>query len=388
MNSEVKLISLIVNHLVYGSDRKELENLIATNRINWKRTKDLIIYHELAPFAYSALKDLNSHLPQDLREALKNSYYCVLFRQLTFESEFLKIAKAFEEQKVTIVPVKGVALIQDVYLKEPPRPMVDIDLLVKEEDISRAESIFCNLGYTKELYGLKEEYWRKSQCHFSFYKKESKRLPIVELHWSLDFKRKNRDILPELWDRIREVNVNGKVVKILSPEDTLFSLALHQRRFGKVLSLKNVLDFSLLFNKYKNNFDWDYVLEESNKGKMCSTIFYFLYCASTHLCVKIPSDVWSGLKISIWKKRLIRNFIDKNTFILKDSNILKRQYLKSHFLLYDSFWEPIEYIINIPKEQFAKFYQLKQYDKKTEFLYKMRLLYMSLNFLGTINRLK
>jgi len=58
----------------------------------------------------------------------------------------------------------------------------------------------------KELYGLKETYWRKNQCHIVFYKKiEEKNLPFVETHWGIDFKRKNRSILPELWGRIEAI---------------------------------------------------------------------------------------------------------------------------------------------------------------------------------------
>lgn len=47
-----------------------------------------------------------------------------------------------------------------------------------------------------------------------------------------------------------------------------------------------------------------------------------------------------------------------------------------HFLLYDTLWEPIDYILNIPLEQFAKFYEIKPYDRMTGFLYENRLFYM------------
>jgi hypothetical protein len=425
MNSESKLILLIIKQVVYGGDKKELENLIEArhyynggqrlsanvlvadasrkprvlargnslviNGVNWDRVKDLITYHELAPFAYSTLKDLDCYLPQDFREFLNNSYYYTLFRQLTFESEFLKIAKAFEEKRVDIVPIKGMALIQDVYLEKPPRPMVDIDLLVKEEDIEKSEVVFNDLGYKKDLLGLKEEYWRYGKCQFSFYKKEDKRLPLVELHWNLDFrsldlKRKNRVVLPDLWHRIRKVNIDGRTVKIPSPEDTLFILSLHQRHYGWVLSLKSVLDLGLLLNMYRSSFDWDYVLKESQRGQMNSTVFYLLYSASIFLDSDIPKDVWTGLKIPFWKRKLVQNFVEKNTFRQRNININKNLYLKSHFLLYNTIWEPIEYIINIPKEEFAGFYNLKPYDKKTKFLYKNRLFYMPLkSFLGAID---
>lgn len=377
MNSESRLISLIIKQVIYGRDNKELIDFINAKIIDWRKTRDLIIYHELGPFAYFCLKDLNGFLPQDLREFLKNSYTFYLFRSLVFRKEFLRIYEAFWQARINIVPIKGMALIQDVYFNVPPRPMVDIDLLVNEDDLQKSESVFYGLGYRKELYGLKEEYWRKKQCHIAFYNKE-KRSPYIELHWGLDFKRKNCNMLPRLWNRIREINTEGQRIKVLSPEDTLFSLALHQRRYGKVLSLKNVLDLGLLFNIYGNSFEWDYVLEESQNGHMSSAIFYLIYLAQFFLETPIPERVWKGLGVSFYKRILLKNFIEKNTLRERNKNINKKLYLKSHFLLYNSLWEPIDYIMNIPQEQFAKFYNLEPYDNKTALFYKYRLLYIPL----------
>lgn len=377
-NSEIELIRIILKRIA-GEGIKGVRDLL--NSVNWERFKDLIIYHDLTPFTYSVLKDFNSFLPKDLREFLKNNYYCVLVRCQRLWQEFLRISMAFQQMGIMLLPIKGMALLYDIYSYKPIRPMTDLDLLVKEEDLPKAELIFCELGYRKELYGLEEEYWRKNQCHIAFYKKEEEKAPFVELHWSLDFKRENRNILPKLWERIREINVDGKTIKLLSPEDTLFSLALHNRRFGKTLCLKNVYDLILLLNKHASGFGWDYVLNQSRKYGICSTLFFILYQANLLLGLKLPKYVWRELDLPTWKRRIIQRFIEKNTFLSTEEMQNKNLYLKSHFLLYDSFWKPINCVINIPKEQFTKYYGLAIYTERTKFLYQMRLLYMPLKYI-------
>ena len=375
------MIRFIIKAML-GNKEVRIEELPDARLIHWQRAKDLIIYHDLTPFAYLALKDFDSFLPGDLREFLENNYYCAVVRCQHLWGEFLRISSVFERAGITLVPIKGLALLADIYTQMPIRPMTDIDLLVKEADLPRAEALFCDLelGYRKEMYGLKEEYWRKSQCHIAFYKKEEEKLPFVELHWALDFKRKKRNILPEIWARIREIDADGAKIKLLSPEDTLFSLALHNRRLGRTLSLKNAYDIILLLDKYNRGFDWGYVLETSRIHDMRSSVYFILYQAKLLAETNIPEYVWKGLRLTAYKRSTIRNFIEKNTFLPKNLQN-KNLYLKSHFLLYDNLQEPIKYILNIPLEQFAKFYGMNTYDEKTLLVYKRRFFYILVKFI-------
>jgi len=183
--------------------------------------------------------------------------------------------------------------------------------------------------------------------------------------------------VPELWERAREISATGRLIKLLSREDTLFGLAFHNRRFGKVLCLKNVYDAALLLHKYQNSFDWDYCLGMSKKYDFRATLFFILFQVELLAGIKVPGDILERSGLSTIKKKSIRGFIEENTFSgggLPEKN--KALYLKSHFLLYDSLWQPVEYILNIPQEQFAKYYGLKPYAKGTEVLYRLRFAYI------------
>ena len=375
MDQEKKLFSAIIKDTIYGTCHKDIGKLLE-NKLDWARFKNLTIYHELTPFVYFSLKNFTIYIPDDLQEFFKKTYYFAIAHCHNLWGEFLRILTAFEQTGIILLPLKGIALLEDLYQDKPVRPMIDMDLLVKREDLKKAEGVLYDLGYQKKIDGLKEEYWLEKQCHIEFCG-GAKRSFLLDLHWSLDFKRKGRYILPELWNRTRDINVDSRKIKVLSPEDTLFSLALHNRRFGNTLSLKNVYDVALLLHRYSHSFDWDYCLDMSRKYSLCASLFFILYQAEFLVEIKVPQKVRSELGLSTLKKKNIQNFIEKNSFPVKDEVISnKNLYLKSHFLLYDSLWEPIEYILNIPKEQFAKYYGLKSYTKKTNVLYNLRFIYI------------
>lgn len=376
-NPADSLVLYILRNTIEEKDGFKIKDIIAGGIIDWARFKDLIICHEIVVIAYLGLKPYFSLLPLKLAEFLRDRYYANIVRCQRLQQAFLGITEASNRLGISVVPIKGVALLEDIYKGRNLRQMADIDILVKENDFSKLEGVLYGLGYKKELGGLKEGYWKKSQCHISFLKKESGNITLfIDAHWALDFKRKNRVLLPKLWDRVRKLDFQGRNIEVLSPEDTFISLAMHNRRFGRVLGFKNICDSALLLDKYASCFDWSYVLEESRKSKFCSTVFFALCCVKILFSAHIPDFVWKELKVGRWKRLITTRFIERNIYYPVDFTQDKDIYLKAHFLLYDSILEPITYILNIPQEQFAKFYNLVQYSRITGFFYRCRFLYI------------
>lgn len=382
MPKEELLFLETFRELVECNGNGRLGAIIASGDLDWGRFRELLVHHELITFIYPLFKDFSSAVPPAFMEALKNNYYHALLRNQGIWKEFLRIWEAFQKEDILVIPIKGVSFLEDIYRKNPVRFMVDIDLLSPEKDFARSEQIFLRLGYHKELLGLKEEYWRKKQYHITFHGEKGKKLPVVELHWGLDYKRQNKHLLPQVWQRLREIGPDDFKIKVLCAEDALFSLALHNRRFGKPLCLKNILDLALLLNKYRDGFDWEYVLLQSRKYRMRATVFFILAQLNFASGRIIHKNIEQALGVSVLQKKIIRRFIRKNTFSLKSEGL----YLKSHFLLYDNIWEPVEYILHIPQEQFSRYYQLPQYSRKTVILYRLRFFYIPFKAVLNLNK--
>lgn len=357
-------------------NRETIREILDGGRVDWTSFQKLAAYHEISPFAFSVLKEFSDLVPDPVLGKFKNKFFVDFARGQFLFGEFLRISEAFKAAGIPIVPIKGIALLADIYAQNPLRNMCDIDILVKEADIQRAKDAFLSLGYSLRLDGLTQEYWTDHQCHLQFLLSGKKMIFYVDMHFDLDFKRKKRDILPLLWERTRQKGVDGNIIELLSPEDTFFSLALHLRHFGNILNLKNVIDLALILKEYGDNFDWRYIIKESKSCNLCSTVCFLLLQAQPFLASPVPEFVWQELGVPEYKRSMMRKFISGNTFNLKDGQGLKNQYLVAHFLLYDGLLEPVDYIVNIPLEQFAKYYGLKPYESRTRFFYRNRLLFM------------
>lgn len=376
MKPESELVLAVAKDVVFGAQGRAL-SIVKENKVDWQKFKDSVLYHGLAPFVFLVLKDGLNLLPAELAGVFKATFSHELRHSHYLQRKFLELHGILEERGVSIIPIKGVALLEDLYEGIPVRPSVDIDVLVREPELDKAIRVLRESDYEMDLGGLKESYWRKRQYHFVFREKQPAAKPlIVELHWALDYPRKQRQLLPDMFGRLRDFRMQDRTVKLLSVEDTFLSLALHQRRFGAALSLKDVCDMAQVLRKYESSFDWDYLLKQAVSSGLRCTVFFALSQVSIFFQIEAPAYVWKQLNIPAWKCRLIRRFIERGTFSMQ-----KNLYLKCHFLLYDSLWEPIGYVLNIPREQFAKFYELRPYEKKTGFFYRARLLYIPLRAL-------
>ncbi len=383
ISREAGLVLSVAQSIVNGRGSADVEQILR-QPVNWVKFDALLGYHELSSFAYTCFKGWLPLFDGREVEELKKYHFYVLARLAELEKEFFEIADSFGAEGVDLLPLKGTAfLIDSMYGNLTGlRPMADIDILVRKEQLPHAERLVESLGYRLELGGFKEEYWRRKNYHLMFTKNKNQRLfSTLEVHWLLDYPRKT-ELLPDLWGRVIKVSARDREVVLLSPEDTLFCLALHLRRFGNVLSLKSACDFACLLVKYQN-LDWDYILKQARQGQICVSLYFRLIQVSAFFGLEIAKRIWKELSPSGWRQRLMLNFILKNTFSVpdKDSNAI---FLKHHFLVYDNFNEPVGMIIKMPLEQFAKFYRLSPYSKRALWLYRLRFIYWPYHLLALI----
>jgi hypothetical protein len=229
---------------------------------DWEEFKKLVSYHELCPFFYPLTKDCEGLFPGEMGEVFKNTYFYSLLRNQILLREFSRVSSAFQQAKARVVPIKGAAFLQDIY-PVPSRFMEDIDLLAEETNLRAAGEVLAGLGYLERLDGLSREYWLNKQCHLQFIKPGAGKLDIgIDLHFSLDFKRGGRNILPRLWGRL-----NGS---LLSAKIPFFACAPPRR--GSLFALKNVIDAGL---NLKNTSYWIGVicLKSKNPGGWLERFF-------------------------------------------------------------------------------------------------------------------
>lgn len=380
-SNEIKLILYCAKNIRDYHDQSEIKQLFS-QPLNWTFIIKESIYHGVSSFIYRNLNNtyLTVKVPQKFLSLLKYYYNNALFMNTLLWDEFCSIYDALAQAKIKAIPIKGINLTHFIYCDLGLRPMVDIDILIQKKDLLAAEEVLSQLGYSKNIKNYSQDYYEKYNFQIPFTKIDSHEKPICcEVHWDLTPPRPNRIILSEIWKNTGTQTMNERKFLLLSPENILFSLALHLRRYNRPFSLKYIYDIYKVLNKFKDNFNWDYLIKESKKNRIKSTLFFALFSAYKFFGAPVPSRILKELNPGIIRNKLMQYIISKYTFsldIIKNSKKRKYLYVFLRYLLYDKITDFISFILFIPIEEFARFYSLEISSKKTLLLYRLRVIYI------------
>lgn len=122
---------------------------ILGSSLNWEEVLKPAFWHGIAPLLYDNLKNMQkSHgVPENVMNKLKMAYYRTVAKNLCMYAELRPILESLREKDLEVVILRGAALAETVYDDMGLRPMGDIDLLVKKEDLPHAEETIIALGY-------------------------------------------------------------------------------------------------------------------------------------------------------------------------------------------------------------------------------------------------
>lgn len=365
ISNEAKLIFCCARTTMDNETRCRVKKLLL-QPIDWNMLIERSVFHGVAPLIYSNLNKVNSNekiIPQKIILRLRDYYYRTLVDNLQSWMEFQRILNVLDQTKVKLVPIKGIVIADTLYHNIGLRPMVDIDLLIQEDGLSTFEKTILKLGYRKDLGGRSGNHWRKYYHHFVFKRTNSTSLYLqLEIHWNLDFHMPNKIFFPKLWERVKEETVDGIRMFMLSPEDTLLCLALHLRRHTRSLTLRHICDISELLKQYENNLDWNYIVEEAEKNRIKSVLYFALFSASKLLDVSAPTNILEKIKPSLFKCKWINASVNKNTFFynkFKREELLKIKYFLLRFSLFDKTRDFFSYILFSPIEDRIQFWLRK-----------------------------
>ncbi|WP_347548695.1 nucleotidyltransferase family protein [Pseudalkalibacillus hwajinpoensis] len=196
------------------------------------------------PQLYTLLKD-RGHLdktPLFFQGFLKEGYTQTLFKNIFIKHQAEEIFRAFEQEGIEAIPLKGVCFSERYFGHIGARPTSDIDLLVNVSEIHKAIACVKELGFVLEDENLPGHF----HCSFS---KELLGSPIplcVEIHWDvIKGKTSNFDIA-EFWEEATLME-GYEYVYELSFYHTFYMMCLHAWRHN-LDSIKSYVDLmQLLF---------------------------------------------------------------------------------------------------------------------------------------------
>ena len=189
------------------------------------------------------------------------------------------------------------AAIQAVANADGPglRTMSDIDIMVPERDLAKAEHVMVGLGFGPLPRPDLEEFCRRSN-HLARLSRP-KSVP-VEVHWTIERPTSPFTIdVDALWRRAQPIALGGLEVLALSPEDLLLHLCLHtsyHHRFDR-MALKGLVDIDMVVAAFEGRLDWRQVARTAREWGAGSYVYSTLRLATMILETPVPKAALASL---------------------------------------------------------------------------------------------
>jgi hypothetical protein len=251
-------------------------------------------WHNVLSLLSARLHAARVTVPAETAERLRRAYMTAAARNLRIKRQLDEIFAACAAERVAVMPLKGAALVDDVYQNLALRPMRDIDLLVRVEELGGFERIMFALGYgPRDRPSAAAE--REIFHHLTPYRREGG--VRIEVHWTLELPTSPFDIdLEALWQRARRMTVAGHETLVLSPEDMLLHLSLHASYHHHFrVRLRHLMDVALAIDAYEGRMSWDLLAARAREWRAERFVYSTLGLAAQLLGARVPPSFSSAL---------------------------------------------------------------------------------------------
>ena len=170
----------------------------------------------------SFLKTLN--IPKPFLETMRLKYFMSCLAYDSMFKSLYEVLEVFHKAGIKVLLLKGSHLAQFVYQDAGVRPMGDIDILVRKEDLSKAENLLLQMGYENQQENAKAG---SHHLHLPYFIHPEGKV-YLELHWTITkpIWKFNIDI-EGIWERAKAVKKDGIDMLVFSLEGLLLYLSLH-----------------------------------------------------------------------------------------------------------------------------------------------------------------
>jgi hypothetical protein len=205
---------------------------LCSDQPQWEQALALAEEERILPWV-ARLCESQAKIPPGLRNRLKTIQRDAAITAFFWSSELKAILRAFEEQDIPVVPLKGPFLAERLYGETALRTNYDLDLLVSRRDLPRAEAALSAHGFVPDTPDDYHRPWRRAST-------------TVELHQDVENPLAFNFHIAAVLGRAQPAVFHGQHCLQLAPGDELLFVCLHgvRHRFER-LSL--ILDLCLAF---------------------------------------------------------------------------------------------------------------------------------------------
>ena len=203
------------------------------------------------------------------------------------QQQVADILQRFAEKRIDVVPLKGTWLSEKIYNEPSQRCMVDVDLLVRKQDIGQAHLVLTGMGYSTKR-NLRDN---KYICDDSYYHPAYK--IFIELHWNVASEMIEDTPIPEIekvWDNTKKGIILEQPIHEFQLEDQLSHLVQHILHHAFALSLRSYIDIALILKTHGSKLSYDRVIKASSYWKTGNATPFVLSLTSSIFGIPVPAQ--------------------------------------------------------------------------------------------------
>lgn len=278
--------------------------LLAPN-FDWSAFVDFLHKERISLLVYFYWKE-KGIFPPSVETNLKRLYFQSAWTNDLRMEELGIIITGLRDEGISSIILKGAALVHTIYEKSALRPMCDIDLLVKPEDMERTQQTLSDCGFNTLFKSpMPEEF----ENEVSIYK-QGQHMWKVDLHSSLLGAPHNltHEQMHWFWQNRVLAARNGREIGILGPEAQLLHLCAHLWLHHGGSDLLGMNDIYLLLVKNQDRINWDEVLSIGENFELVLPLQHVLREMATEWKVPVPEYVIAKLSCLVPSSREKRKF--------------------------------------------------------------------------------
>ncbi|MCK4732459.1 MAG: nucleotidyltransferase family protein, partial [Methanophagales archaeon] len=278
---------------------------ILNDRLDWDYIVETSMRHGISPLLYWNLSriDDGEYVPAEVMTKLRIVYYKNIAWNMLRYDELSKILIAFNDAEIDVIVLKGAFLAETIYKNIGLRPMSDIDILVRREDLQKVKKELVQLGYAGIIYPTKWHeklytQWQtelKEEIQFNKHDKNVR----IDVHWNVQ-----PPVIPfqidinKFWENAQPVKIAGVETLMLAPEDLLQHLCLHLDKHinSGAIPFRWYCDIAEVIRHYEGKINWKYLVQNSKNYGIEEPIYQSLYFVNKYLGAFVPKDVLETIK--------------------------------------------------------------------------------------------
>ncbi|TVP66097.1 MAG: hypothetical protein EA342_12755 [Leptolyngbya sp. LCM1.Bin17] len=299
-----QLLSLELQLLLYcarthiDAKTEQVIRALLQQELDWDYLLHLSARHGVRPLLSWHLKQISPDLlsPQILSQ-LKDYLHSSGRRNLFLTSEILKLLALFKEQEIPVIPFKGPVLTASIYGNMALRQFSDLDLLVEEQNFSKAKDLLLDHGYHATTPWFLTEAQRMSvmQDWGEYSLANQNETVYVDLHKRLvaGYLFSLTADLDYFWDLLQPVTLLGQTVHSFRVEENLLYLCIHgSKSFWERLIW--IVDVAELMQS-DDELNWQQLLKQSQILGCQRMLLLGCFLAHNLLDVHLPPEVLSKI---------------------------------------------------------------------------------------------